>query len=465
LRPLADTLDDQMIWSVVDAAPDAIVLADEGGQILLVNRQTELLFGADRGELLGRPVEELLPERFRDVHRAHRTRYRAEPRPRAMGAGLQLFGKRTDGTEVPIEISLSPIQTAQGMRVVAAIRDITERVAAEARAREIREILDATADAVSIFDAQTLRFTYVNQGLVNQVGYRADELLDMTMLHIAPELTAPEVRRLLAALEHNDGAPTTFRTSHRRRDGHDVPVEILMQAITDGSGRPRSYVKIARDVTDRLESDARHRHAEHELRILEERERMARDLHDVVIQRLFAAGMTLQGVMALSDLDERNRRVRAVVDQIDDTIREIRTVIFGLQHIVDGHGLRGQIISLIEEHHSALGFAPQVHLDGPLDHLPEDVVPPLLALLREAITNVAKHAHATTATVSVVSGKDRVAFRVIDDGIGIGSAARTDGNGLRNLVRRAEALHGTVTIGPGEDGGTVVQGQLPFVGV
>src|SRR5688572_4923957 len=100
LRPLSDAgLDDQAVWGLVDSAPDGIVLVDEAGKILLVNRQTEELFGYDRVELLGRSVDLLLPERFRQVHRAHRTRYRVEPRTRSMGAGLSLFGRRADGTE------------------------------------------------------------------------------------------------------------------------------------------------------------------------------------------------------------------------------------------------------------------------------------------------------------------------------------------------------------------------------
>src|SRR5438034_3559601 len=92
-RPLSDAgLSDEMAWSLLDAAPDGIIMADEDGLILLVNRQTEDLFGYERGDLLGRSVDDLLPERFRQIHRAHRTRYRVEPRTRTMGAGLTLFG-------------------------------------------------------------------------------------------------------------------------------------------------------------------------------------------------------------------------------------------------------------------------------------------------------------------------------------------------------------------------------------
>ena len=157
-------LTDDAARAVIDAAPDGIIMADEAGEILLANRQIEHLFGYERGELLGRSVDDLLPESLRQAHRAHRTRYRAEPRTRAMGAGLDLRGRRSDGSEFPVEISLSPIKTDDGLRVVAVVRDITERIEAEAEAREVREILDTTRDGVLIFDADTLLFTYVNEG-------------------------------------------------------------------------------------------------------------------------------------------------------------------------------------------------------------------------------------------------------------------------------------------------------------
>ena len=460
LRPLSELgLGDEVISGLVESAPDGIVMTDHAGQILLVNGQTEGLFGYERGELLGRHVEVLLPEQHHQVHRAHRTRYQAAPTIRAMGAGLGLLGRRKDGSEFPVEISLSPLQTSSGVFVVATVRDVTQRVAREAQHQRVLELLDATQDAIFIFDPETLTFTYVNQGAVDQVGYSREELLGMTMLHLTPEFTEAQVRERLDPLARGEVSSTMFTTVHRRRDGTDLPVEILLQ-VASGAGRPVAFVKLVRDITERVEAEQRRYQTEHELRLLEDRERIARDLHDTVIQRLFAAGMALQATSAvIASHEEGTRRISSVIDELDETIREVRTTIYGLHAHTTPAGLRSEILRVLDDERPALGFEPHVRFGGVLDAVPDSLARHLLATLREALSNIARHAHATTADVTIDAGA-HVLLRVTDDGQGI-PKNRTLGNGLQNMAHRANQLGGTFHTEPGNQGGTVLEWRVP----
>jgi PAS domain S-box-containing protein len=449
------------LWALVNEAPDGILLVDERGDVLFANRQIEELFGIAAGALVGHSVDELLPDQLRQVHGAHRTRYRAEPRRRSMGAGLLLHGRRADGSQFPVEISLSPLDTEDGVRVVAVVRDVSERVSAETRERAVRDALDATRDAVLVLDAETLAFSYANQGAVEQVGYTRDELLQMTMLHITPEYTERELHELLAPMARGETTSITFTTVHRHRSGTDIPVEIVMQAVPGNDGMPMRYVKIARDIRERLEAEQRIQQAEQHLRVVEDRERIARDLHDVVIQKLFAAGMTVQSVAARSGDPDHSDRLHRVVDDLDETIREIRSVIFSLQS--DSHeqtGLRVRVLQVVDEERAILGTEPRIRFDGPVDATSESVAGEIVAVVREAISNIARHAAASNVEVDVEHRDGFVTVRVADDGVGIPDAV-SGGNGLRNLTKRAEKLGGRCEVASRPEGGTLLEWRVP----
>ena len=461
--PLAEpSVRDDIIGELVESAPDGIVVTDEDGRILLVNSQTEELFGYDRSDLVDRSVDDLLPERYRPPHRAHRTRYWTHPRTRPMGIGPELLGRRRDGTEFPVEIRLSPLLATSPPLVVASVRDITERVVAEAEQRQVRDLLDATRDAILIFDAETLRFTYVNQGAVEQVGCTRPELLTMTMMHLAPEFTETRLRALLEPLARGDVSSTMFTTTHRRRDGTDVPVEIILQPGPYQAGRPRAFVMLARDISERVETEEQLRQTGEELRLLEDRDRIARDLHDTVIQRLFAAGMSLQAVSTLIGAHDSDaaQRIDRITDELDDTIRDLRAAIYSLQpRAAHRGGLRHDILQIIDDERPALGIEPQLRFDGAIETIPDTIAEHLLATLREALSNVARHAHASTVTVIVEANAD-VVLRVIDNGIGVSDAGPV-GRGLLNMAQRAQDLGGALHTSPQGEGGTLLEWRVP----
>jgi signal transduction histidine kinase len=201
-----------------------------------------------------------------------------------------------------------------------------------------------------------------------------------------------------------------------------------------------------------------------ELALLDDRERIARDLHDTVIQRLFATGLSLQATTRLvhADPDAAAARVEAAVDDLDLTVKHIRSAIFGLESKRQtADGLRDRVLSLTREAAGALGFEPTVLFDGPVDTgVSDHVATELVATLREALSNVARHARATRVEVDVEAGSE-VTLRVVDDGVGPPAADAPRGNGLRNMAARAEKLGGRFELGPGPAGGTELVWRAP----
>src|ERR1044072_591874 len=157
---------------LLEAAADAMVIVDQEGLVIMVNAQTEKVFGFDRDDLLGKHVEQLVPTRFRDVHPFHRNQYGKNPRVRPMGADLELYARRKDGTEFPVEISLSPMETQEENLIIAAIRDITERKRAEAR---FRGLLESAPDAVVVVD---------ERGMIQLINSQTEKLFGYDRLEI-----------------------------------------------------------------------------------------------------------------------------------------------------------------------------------------------------------------------------------------------------------------------------------------
>jgi PAS domain S-box-containing protein len=241
----------------LEAAPDATVCVDADGRIVLVNAQAEALFGYSRDELAGRLVEILVPEALRAAHPGLRAGYAADPQRRPMAAGLELSGRRRDGTTFPAEISLAAFDTGEGTLVSAAIRDVTEqREAARAQAW-LASIIESAPDAVVSVGLDGRIMTW-NPGAERLYGYPAAEIIGRSSDILTAPDQRPGVYRVHAALAQG-GTVEEYQADRVRKDGTVITVMVTMAAIADQTGAITGMSALVRDITAQQRADARFR--------------------------------------------------------------------------------------------------------------------------------------------------------------------------------------------------------------
>lgn len=326
----------RLLQQASELAPDGVLIVAADGSIAYANRSIHTLAGV--ADLIGTSVDDLVPVDVRSRHARYRAAYGEAPTQRPMGSGLELALRRADGVDIPVEVSLSPFEDDGRMYVIAIVRDITERRAAQQR------------------------------------------------------------------------------------------LAIAAQQLT----------------------------------LAGERERIGRDLHDVVLQHLYGIGLTVQAIAAAAD-PVVTVRLGEVVDEIDRIIGEVRTIVFTLGSSGDRGALGQELSAVVAQASRVLGFTPAVRLDGPVDSvLTDGVRGEMMATLREALGNVARHARATQVEVVIAVRSEQLVVTVSDNGVGLpADGVQPGGHGLASVRARANVLGGECALEPGASGGAVLRWAVP----
>ena len=269
-----------------EASPDAVLVMEQSGLILRANMQAESMFGYTRQELVGQAVELVIPERFHSVHPKHRSAYSAQPRVRAMGAGLELFGRRKDGTEIPVDIMLSPLEMAEGQLVLAVVRDVSQKKLAEQALRrseqQFRSLFEFSPDAIVVTNREG-EIAEVNTQVEKFFGYTRSELLGQPIEILIPQrfrAIHPKHRADYAAHSRVRTMGARLELYGLRKDGREFPVDIMLGPVEGPEGQV--VLSVIRDLSEKREAEEALRRSEREKSYLEEELVTAQQFEEIV---------------------------------------------------------------------------------------------------------------------------------------------------------------------------------------
>jgi PAS domain S-box-containing protein len=255
-RPMVHRIEEiqKRFRTLLESAPDAMVIIDVSGTIVMVNRRTEELFGYSRDEITGQPIETLMPQRFRDQHPERVRSFFTDPSARPMGPGLELFGCNKAGMEFPVEISLSPIETEDGTLVASSLRDITERKQTEDNLRMLSKVFMDATDPIMIEDLDG-RVVNMNQEAERAYGWTREELLRQPIRTIVPEDRHRQADELLARCKRG-GDVRNVEGLRQNKAGEVIPVLLALSLLRDEAGEVIGIASLAKDITEQKQAEA-----------------------------------------------------------------------------------------------------------------------------------------------------------------------------------------------------------------
>lgn len=466
--------------SIVDAAPDANIIVNGNGQIIILNKQAEKLFGYSKTELLKQSVEILLPEINRTKHKQHRVNYGKHPHARMMGEGLELFAVTKNKQVIPVEISLAPVKTSMGVVISASIRDITERneinlklqqlnkllaEKVDIQTAQITDILESISDAFIALD-RNFRFIYINESAANRFHQQSTKLLGKLIWEVIPEWRD--------TVFHSEINACMLNKVQKSFEQLDVPLnQWLLHEIYPSSEGITIYSK---DITARKMQEKQMEEVNDELRRLsgylqqvreEERKSIARDIHDDLGQQLTGLQMDAHWLRKKIQNSDPTliEKIQEVSQSIDRTIISVRKILSNLRpNILDDLGMIAAMEWLNME---TMKRYPSIRLElvssvTTINLTPEKAAS-LFRIYQEAVNNAVKHAHAGKITGTLSSDGVFVELLVADNGKGIDDQAiKSAGYGLLGIRERTYILGGTFSLQTEKDKGTTLKIVIPI---
>ncbi|MCE9544003.1 MAG: PAS domain S-box protein, partial [Planctomycetia bacterium] len=442
---------EQRFRTLLESAPDAMLVVEHGGEIAQVNRRAEQLFGYTRDELLGRPFETLIPQSPSGENERQRADFFSAPQDESAALGARLVGMRKDKSEFPIDIQFSPLDVNDRQFSIAAIRDMTQRERASEALSRLAAIMEGASAAIVVTSLDGT-IQHWNEGAAHLFGYAAAEAVGYSVSMLASENDALGFPRLVERLRAGQRFEEYHTMTHK--DGALLDVAATASLIDDASGQATGVCIVARDFGER-------KRLEQLIAELtdQERQRLGRELHDSVSQQIRGISMLLATLKAQMGETAQGPILERLENTIDETKRQLRALTKGVFPVdVDARGLRIALEELAQQVTATTGVSCRFECT---DEVPLDdnfVATQLYLIAREAAFNAAKHSGGAMITIRLEDHEGGIQVSVRDNGKGLPELVeRSDGMGLRIMRHRCGLLNGSLHFDAIAEGGTCVR--------